>query len=128
MNSWILLSVATTSVAPSATPMGDIVSMAMSLIMVLVLIIVLAFFVKKLNPNLANSEEFKVVRSLPLSTRERLMVIEIDNSQHLLGVTPHSINYLHKLETPLTEKELPALAQRFGKLLNSNTHYNKKNP
>ncbi|OUS74651.1 flagellar biosynthetic protein FliO [Pseudoalteromonas sp. A601] len=127
MSGWFLLSAATSTVTPSATPMGDVVSMAMSLIMVLVLIVVLAFLVKKLNPNLANSEEFKVVRSLPLSTRERLMVVEIDNSQHLLGVTPHSINYLHKLETPLTEKELPALAQRFGKLLNPNTNHNKKN-
>ena len=58
------------------------------------------FWLKKLNPNLANSDEFKVVRSLPLGSRERLMVIEIDNAQHLIGVTPHSINYLHKLETP----------------------------
>ncbi|KTF16181.1 flagellar biosynthetic protein FliO [Pseudoalteromonas sp. H105] len=125
MSVWAVLSSTVTSATPSATPMGDIISMAMSLIMVLVLIVVLAIFVKKINPNLTNSDEFKVVRSLPLSTRERLMVVEIDNAQHLLGVTPHSINYLLKLENPLTEKELPALAKRFGNLLNSNQ--NKKN-
>lgn len=127
MSSWLFLSTAASAALPSGTPMGDLLSMSMSLIMVLVLIVVLAFLVKKLNPNLANSDEFKVVRSLPLSTRERLMVIEIDNCQHLLGVTPHSINYLHKLETPLSEKELPALAERFGKLLNPQTNHNKKN-
>ncbi|WP_394191993.1 flagellar biosynthetic protein FliO [Pseudoalteromonas atlantica] len=125
MSGWIILSSTVSTVTPSATPMGDIVSVAMSLITVLVLIIVLAIMVKKVNPNLTNSDEFKVVRSLPLSTRERLMVVEIDNAQHLLGVTPHSINYLLKLETPLTEKELPALVKRFGNLLNSNQ--NKKN-
>ena len=111
----------------AATPTTDIVSMVLSLGMVVVLILVLAFFVKKLNPNLTNNDEFKVIRSLPLGSRERLMVVEIDNAQHLLGVTPHSINYLHKLETPLTEKELPELAKRFGKMLNPQLNQNKKN-
>ena len=101
--------------------------MVLSLIVVLVLIVVLAIFVKKLNPNLANSDEFKVVRSLPLGSRERLMVVEIDNAQHLLGVTPHSINYLHKLESPLSEKEIPELAKQFSKLLNPKSKQNKKN-
>jgi len=111
----------------AATPTTDIVSMVLSLGLVVVLILVLAFFVKKLNPNLTNNDEFKVIRSLPLGSRERLMVVEIDNAQHLLGVTPHSINYLHKLETPLTEKELPELAKRFGKMLNPQLNQNKKN-
>ncbi len=111
----------------AATPTTDIISMVMSLGAVVVLILVLAFFVKKLNPNLTNNDEFKVIRSIPLGSRERLMVVEIDNAQHLLGVTPHSINYLHKLETPLTEKELPELAKRFGKMLNPQLNQNKKN-
>ncbi len=111
----------------AATPTTDIISMVMSLGVVVVLILVLAFFVKKLNPNLTNNDEFKVIRSLPLGSRERLMVVEIDNAQHLLGVTPHSINYLHKLETPLTEKEIPELAKRFGKMLNPQLNQNKKN-
>lgn len=127
MNALVALTSATNSVFAQPSPNTDLLSMVLSLIMVLVLIVALAFFVKKLNPNLANSEEFKVVRSLPLSTKERLMVVEIDNCQHLLGVTPHSINYLHKLETPLKEKELPELAKRFGKLLNPQTNQNKKN-
>lgn len=127
MNAFIALTNTVFTSTESVTPAGDMVSMVLSLIMVLVLIIALAFFVKKLNPNLANSDEFKVVRSLPLGSRERLMVVEIDNAQHLLGVTPHSINYLHKLETPLSEKELPELAKQFGKLLNPKSNQNKKN-
>ncbi|MBH0020605.1 flagellar biosynthetic protein FliO [Pseudoalteromonas sp. SWXJ133] len=127
MSSLSILANSVFPVAESAAPSGDIISMVLSLAVVLVLILVLAYFVKKLNPNLVNSDEFKVVRSLPLGSRERLLVIEIDNAQHLLGVTPHSINYLHKLETPLTEKELPELAKRFGKLLNPQSNQNKKN-
>ena len=127
MSSLSVLANSVFPVAESAAPSGDIISMVLSLAVVLVLILVLAYFVKKLNPNLVNSDEFKVVRSLPLGSRERLLVIEIDNAQHLLGVTPHSVNYLHKLETPLTEKELPELAKRFGKLLNPQSNQNKKN-
>jgi len=123
----VALTSVTSTTMPTASPTADILSMVMSLFLVLVVIVVLAFFVKKLNPNLTNSDEFKVIRSLPLGSRERLMVVEIDNSQHLIGVTPHSINYLHKLETPLKEKELPELAKRFGSLLNTQSSINKKN-
>jgi flagellar protein FliO/FliZ len=125
----VFIALTTSSVftkAPAATPTGDIISMGLSLVFVLALIVVLAIFVKKLNPNIANSDEFKVVRSLPLGSKERLMVVEIDNAQHLLGVTPSSINYLHKLETPLSEKELPELAKRFSKLLTPHTNPNNK--
>lgn len=110
----------------AATPTTDIISMVMSLGVVVVLILVLAFFVKKLNPNLTNNDEFKVIRSLPLGSRERLMVVEIDNAQHLLGVTPHSINYLHKLETPNRER-VTRISEAFGKMLNPQLNQNKKN-
>ncbi|GAB0109649.1 flagellar biosynthetic protein FliO [Pseudoalteromonas distincta] len=126
MNSLILLSNSVFTTTEATAPSSGVLSMVLSLIAVLILILILAFFVKKLNPNLVNNDEFKVIRSLPLGSRERLMVIEIDNAQHLLGVTPHSVNYLHKLETPLTEKELPELAKRFGKLLNPQIEKNKK--
>ncbi|KTD98873.1 flagellar biosynthetic protein FliO [Pseudoalteromonas sp. H71] len=127
MSAFFALTASVFTKTESVTPAGDLISMVLSLIVVLVLIVVLAIFVKKLNPNLANSDEFKVVRSLPLGSRERLMVVEIDNAQHLLGVTPHSINYLHKLESPLSEKEIPELAKQFSKLLNPKSKQNKKN-
>jgi len=127
MSAFFALTASVFKKTESVTPTGDLISMVLSLIVVLVLIVVLAIFVKKLNPNLANSDEFKVVRSLPLGSRERLMVVEIDNAQHLLGVTPHSINYLHKLESPLSEKEIPELAKQFSKLLNPKSKQNKKN-
>ena len=127
MSAFFALTASVFKKTESVTHTGDLISMVLSLIVVLVLIVVLAIFVKKLNPNLANSDEFKVVRSLPLGSRERLMVVEIDNAQHLLGVTPHSINYLHKLESPLSEKEIPELAKQFSKLLNPKSKQNKKN-
>ncbi|CCQ09720.1 Flagellar biosynthesis protein FliO [Pseudoalteromonas luteoviolacea B = ATCC 29581] len=97
----------------------NLASMISSLVVVLVVIVVLAWFVKRLNPNLGASEHFKVVRSMPLGTKERLMIIEVDNKQHLLGVTPNSINYLYELKTPLPETAMPPMAKGFSTLLNT---------
>ncbi len=97
----------------------NVVSMLLSLVLVVVTIIALAFLVKRFNPHLATSEDFKVVRSLTLGTKERLLVVEIDNKQHLLGVTPNAINYLYELQKPLPEREMTPLAKQFSQLLNT---------
>ncbi|WP_105168766.1 flagellar biosynthetic protein FliO [Pseudoalteromonas sp. T1lg23B] len=105
----------------------ELLSMGLSLMLVVAVIIGLGLLVKKLNPNLGNSKDFKVIRSLPLGTKERLMVIEIDNKQHLLGVTPHSINYLYQLDQPLEEAQVPAFAKELGRFVgrqnNKNSSY-----
>ena len=104
-------------------PAQNLMSVAMSFGLVIVIIICLAVLVKRFTPNMPTMDEFKVIRSIPLGSKERLLVVEIDNKQHLLGVTPHSINYLYELEKPLTAKEMPALAKSFSQILNPN---NKK--
>lgn len=95
----------------------NLMSMLTSLIAVVLLILILAWLVKRFNPQLGASEHFKIVRSMPLGTRERLLVVEIDNKQHLLGVTPHSINYLYQLENPLPQNEMPKMAQGLSAFL-----------
>lgn len=108
--------------------MQNLMSMAMSLALVICIIVILAILVKKFNPQLTNLDEFKVIRSIPLGSKERLIVIEIDDKQHLLGVTPHTINYLHQLEKPLKAKEIPQLAKSFSQLLNpQKTNLQQKN-
>lgn len=119
----LILTTITTASAPAWAQAGqalnlDVLSMLLSLLAVIAVILLLAFFVKRLNPNLAMSDEFKVIRTLPLGTKERLLVIEIDNKQHLIGVTPHAINYLYELNEPLEQKPLPPLAQQLSQLIN----------
>ncbi|MBE0363711.1 flagellar protein FliO/FliZ [Pseudoalteromonas ulvae UL12] len=106
-----------------SAPAQNLMSVAMSLALVIVIIICLAALVKRFTPNMPTMDEFKVIRSIPLGSKERLLVVEIDNKQHLLGVTPHAINYLYELENPLAAKEMPALAKSFSQILNPN---NKK--
>ncbi|MFC0118896.1 flagellar biosynthetic protein FliO [Pseudoalteromonas xiamenensis] len=95
----------------------NVMTMMTSLLGVVIVILLLAWLVKKLNPQLGASEHFKVVRSMPLGTKERLMIIELDDKQHLLGVTPNSINYLYQLEKPLPQAEMPMMAKGISELL-----------
>ncbi|MFY8272889.1 flagellar biosynthetic protein FliO [Pseudoalteromonas sp. SSDWG2] len=111
---------ANTGTAQTGTGLNlDLLSMLMSLALVVITILILAFFVKRLNPNMTASADFKVVRTLALGTKERLLVVEIDNKQHLLGVTPNAINYLYELEKPLSEREMTPLAKQLSHILNT---------
>lgn len=103
----------------------ELLSVGLSLMMVLLLIVGLGFFVKKLNPNIGNSNDFKVVRSLPLGTKERLLVVEIDGKQLLLGTTPQNINFLYQLETPLNEQTKPVFAKELSRFLTPQNKDNK---
>ncbi|RZM80293.1 flagellar biosynthetic protein FliO [Pseudoalteromonas rubra] len=116
------------SVAAAQPPSGlssELLSVGLSLALVVLAIIFLALLVKRFNPNLGNSQDFKVIRSLPLGSKERLLVIEIDDKQHLLGVTPHSINYLYQLESPLEATPTAPFAKELSRLM-SGANNNKK--
>lgn len=77
-----------------------------SLAIVILVIIILAWGFKKLTLRLPGSRQIKVICSLPLGTKERLLVIEIQGKQRVLGVTPHNVNFLFELENPLPEEKL----------------------
>tara|TARA_R110002126_G_scaffold10245_55_gene46668 strand:- start:3824 stop:4408 length:585 start_codon:yes stop_codon:yes gene_type:complete len=79
---------------------------AISLAAVLLLVVVLGWLFKKLTLRLPGSQHVKVICSVPLGQRERLLVIEIQGKQRVLGVTPHSINMLFELENSLPETKL----------------------
>ncbi|AOT07497.1 flagellar protein [Pseudoalteromonas luteoviolacea] len=114
---WIMF----TSAAAISQPQGpslEIVTVMLSLASIVALIIGLAWLVKRVNPNVGNNQDFKVIRSLPLGTRERLLVIEIDEKQHLLGVTPQNINYLYQLETPLSENQSAPFVKELSRFMN----------
>ena len=70
----------------------------------------------------------KVLSSLPLGTRERLLVVRVGEQQVLLGVTPGKISYLCQLDKPLDEQQLPPpFAAQLGKLMSRNVSQEGKN-
>lgn len=84
----------------------SLTKIAISLAAVLLLVFALGWLFKKLTLRLPGSQHVKVICSVPLGQRERLLVIEIQGKQRVLGVTPQSINMLFELENSLPETKL----------------------
>lgn len=106
--SWAEEAVATvTPITPSATGNGltamTVLNVAGSLLIVLALLFTMAWLHKKLAIKLPGSGHIKIVSSLMLGPRERLLVIEVQGKQRVLGVTAHQINMLFELDQPLVE-------------------------
>jgi len=93
-----------TAKVPATLPgVGQIV---ISLALVIGLVVLLAFFYKKMQLKMPGSKHFRVVATLNVGTRERLLVIEMQGKQRVIGVTANNVNFLFELETPLTEEKL----------------------
>lgn len=72
------------------------------LALILVLIYGLSWFVKRFSQGgFAQNSSIKMLSSMPLGTRERLMLVEVGGKQILLGVTATQINSLHIFDEPV---------------------------
>lgn len=80
---------------------SSIVSIFLSLLLVIGVVLMLAYLMRRFNVTSSGSSQLKVIASMAAGTRERVLVIEVGEEQHLIGVTSHSINHLAKLETRL---------------------------
>jgi flagellar protein FliO/FliZ len=79
----------------------DAVSMIMSLLMVLALILASAWLLRKFNLTNKSVSGMRVIASLPLGHKEKLVVVELGKEQLLLGVSSGQINLIKTLEQPL---------------------------
>ena len=92
--------------APQATGLGGTL---VALAVVVGLILFLAFVLKKLpGAGLKSLPGLRVVASLAVGPRERVVVVDCGGQQLLLGVTQHGVNLLHTLPEPLGEAPTPA--------------------
>nr|WP_240125303.1 flagellar biosynthetic protein FliO [Thermomonas alba] len=110
--------------APSAA--GTIGGTLFALALVLALIFTLAWLARRI-PGFSAARQggLRVVTSLALGARERLLVVEVGSTQLLLASGPSGTRLLHTLEQPLpapppaTTPAAPfarVLAQHFGKI------------
>lgn len=115
---------------PAAMPQppaaaGSIGSTVLALVMVVGLILALAWLAKRMpgfRGGSANSA-LRVVGSLALSPRERLVVVAVGDTQLVLGVGAGGTRTLHTLSEPLPMAET-AGAPAFAQLLSQ--HFGKK--
>lgn len=76
---------------------------ALALALVVAAIVILAWVLRRVQRGIAaaGSSRLRVVASLALGPRERLVVVDAAGTQLLLGVTPAGISRLHELSDPL---------------------------
>lgn len=127
-----LLALASAAVAsPAAQKLGtggasvatgsSLVGMMFGLVLVVALILGLGWVLRRM-PGAAqrSSGALRVVASLPIGARERLLVVDVAGEQMVLGVTGQHISLLKSLDTPLPVPEGPGhnfaavLARRMG--------------
>jgi len=105
------------SVSPSFAP--GLLQAVLGLAVVLALIWVAGWVMKKLAPGgLASTSLIRTIAASAVGQRERIVVVEVQDTWLILGVAPGRINTLHVLP----KGELPAVASRssgspFEKLL-----------
>lgn len=74
----------------------NLMQMTISLFIVILLIFVLSWFLRKFGqfPNKVN-QSVKVISSFSVGSKERVMLLEIDNQRILIGVAHGSVQKLH---------------------------------
>lgn len=111
---------------PSAalgTPPGDALlglsalgKLGFALLAVISLILLCAWLLRRLNRGGLHPEaQLRVLGSTPLGPRERLVVIEMQGTRLLLGVTASQISKLHELRAPPTpenDSQPPAVPEQ----------------
>ena len=114
-----MFAAAAAPLAKAAMPVGQhapatpsLFGAVFALLLVLALIVGLGWLLKRLpGSGFRPAEGMKLVASLNVGARERLVVVEVNNQQLLLGVTAGSINTLHVLPEPLPATPPPNLKQ-----------------
>lgn len=95
----------------------DAGSMILSLLMVLALIFISALLLKRFNFTQQNSGQMKVISSLSLGVKERLVVAQVGEQQLVLGVTSQQITLIKSLEEPITANQPENTSALTGNIL-----------
>ena len=87
------------------TGVKELITWFAATLVVLALIFVLSYFFKKLNLNKSVNSKLKVVSSIYVGSKQRVVIVQVGLKQILLGVSPNSINYLCEVEDTKTQFE-----------------------
>ncbi|QGH66186.1 flagellar biosynthetic protein FliO [Xanthomonas oryzae pv. oryzicola] len=116
-----------TQVGAQAPSSPSLFGAVFALLLVLALIVGLSWLLKRMpGSGFRSTEGLRVVTSLAVGAKERVVVVEVNGQQLLLGVTAGGISTLHTLPEPLpttpaptlpTFKQLPNFAQLLAQKL-----------
>lgn len=95
---------ASNKAANSSITHGELLRVMGGLLLVVAVIVLLSWLLRRLNSaGLGNANGIKVIASMSLGTREKIMLVNAGNRFLLLGITSGSINTLHDFGKELPE-------------------------
>lgn len=109
----ILFAAAALGAADGATalPAARLARIVLGTIVVVGLLLLTARFLPRLGGVRGIvSEAFRVVATLPVGQRERVVIVQVGEQQLVLGVAPGRVEMIHELAAPLTERANAAAA------------------
>lgn len=93
-----------------------ITQIGLALALIVALVVALGYVVKRLNQGgLRNAGDIKVVASTFLGPKERILLVEVNDRQILVGVNPQSINALSEFQVSEAGAGAHAGGGSFGK-------------
>ncbi len=102
---------------------AQMLQVGISLLLILVLIGAMAWLLRRFGggmPGLGGMGPMRVLASLSVGARERLLLVQVGEEQLLLGVSPAGIRTLHTLAEPieLAPGQAGSFAERLAAALN----------
>lgn len=109
---------------PPAVSSGSIVQIIFSLLLVLAAIVLVAWLLKRMNMvQQGHGNLLKVLGGVAIGQRERIVLVEVNDTWLVVGVGPSQIRTLHSLPKPegidLHAPAQPADTNRFAAVLSS---------
>lgn len=107
---------------PAAVSAGGLLQVTLSLLLVLIAIVAVAWLLKRMNlAQQGTGNLLKVIGSVALGQRERVVLVEVGDTWLLVGVGPGQIRTLHTMDKDLQSDFSPASTpdNKFARLLSS---------
>jgi len=97
---------------------SHLLNVTLGLMAIIGLIFALSLFVRRFGSGTFSANtQLKIISSMPLGTRERIVLIDAGGQQLLLGITPTNINTLHVFADPVVVDNKPEAQSDFSQKL-----------
>lgn len=85
---------------------ASLIQVTIALLLMVGLILGLAWLMKRFaNPLFQQQKDLRLVASLSLGVKEKIILVEVAGKQLVLGVTPQQITSLHVIDNPVKDAE-----------------------
>lgn len=102
------------------TPSESLLPMLTGLLAILAVIFLLAFIFKRFSNFGLASKNIKVIESQVIGNKEKLMIIQVQQQQFLIGVTGHTISQLGELNQTVLDSKTIVKEEKISGQMNPN--------